>query len=268
MKQDQPIGVLDSGVGGLSVVAALKNLMPEEAIYYVGDTQHMPYGNKSTLAIQGYVQNLGKRLIQQNCKAIVIACVTATSAAADLLQQQVGEEIPVINVVDPLIEHLQEHCKGQQLGLIATRYTIETNPYGQKLSTYKGNDITLRSLATPLLASAIEQNRPIEPLLERYLAAKALKDIEGLVLGCTHYWLIQEKIAAYYDHQVPIFSGAALVAQQVQAELIKRVMRCTRPGSRPSIFAMTKRSASFIATVKKMGNLLGEPDPILVQEGY
>jgi glutamate racemase len=213
----RPIGILDSGIGGMAVVPFLKALLPHELICYVGDTAHLPYGEKSTQQIQAYVERIGHFFLTQNCKAVIIACATATAAAAETLQQQMGATIPVVNVIDPLIAHWPPQYE-QPWGLIATRYTIATKVYEKKLQA-AGVPLVLRSLATPLLADAIEANRGIEALLAQYLGDQALAGIQGLILGCTHYWLIQAQVAAYYGPTFPVIHGAAWVAQRMKQVL-------------------------------------------------
>src|SRR5918993_1989925 len=103
-KQEQPIGIFDSGIGGLTVAHAIKKLLPGESMIYFGDTAHLPYGDKSEAAIQAYSVKIADVLLKKHCKVIVIACNSASSAAYELLKEYVGKKIKIINVIDPMID--------------------------------------------------------------------------------------------------------------------------------------------------------------------
>ena len=203
MECSNPIGIFDSGVGGLTVARAIKDLLPNEPLYYIGDTANLPYGEKSTKQIQTYVKEIGDVLLKQGCKVIVIACSTATAAAAEILQNHIGDRIPVLNVIDPVIAYVKQRYIGKRLGLIGTQYTVNTATYTQKLETSQTN-IQLECLATPLLVPMIEADQYEQAILQGYLSQPILADIEGLILGCTHYWLIKKQITDYYQARLKL----------------------------------------------------------------
>jgi glutamate racemase len=222
LHSNQPIGIFDSGIGGLTLAKALVQQLPHESIIYFGDTAHMPYGDKSVAAIQAYSIKIAHMLLQQRCKLILIACNTASAVAYELVKEYVGKQAMVLNVVDPTVAFLREHYAHKKVGLIATRPTVNSNIYKKKIDALNIN-ISLRSHATPLLASAIEEGFSnhivIESLLQEYLASEELKDIDALVLACTHYPIIKHKIAEFYQGTVDIIDTSDIVAQAVYSQL-------------------------------------------------
>src|SRR4029077_5484483 len=128
-----PIGIFDSGIGGLTVAQAIVTQLPKEDIVYFGDTAHMPYGEKSTSAIQAYSVKIADMLLKQHCKLIVIACYSATSAAYDLVKEYVGTQAIVMNVIDPMVHHIEKNYANKRLGLIGTRQTVNSNVYKKKI---------------------------------------------------------------------------------------------------------------------------------------
>ncbi|MDQ4140407.1 MAG: glutamate racemase, partial [Bacteroidota bacterium] len=187
--KQQPIGVYDSGIGGLTMAQAITRLLPHEQLIYFGDTAHLPYGDKSTAAIQAYSVKICNLLIQQKCKIILIACNSASAAAYDLVREYVGSKAKILNVIDPVIEYIGRQYPNKTVGLIGTKQTVHSNVYKKKIDALDKN-ITLHSLATPLLATMIEEgffnNNISESVIAKYLSDPALENIEALILGCTH----------------------------------------------------------------------------------
>ena len=124
---EHPIGIFDSGVGGLTVAHAVTKSLPHENIVYFGDTAHLPYGDKSTAAIQAYTVKICEMLLAQQCKVILIACNSASAAAYELAKEYVGKKARVLNVIDPVINHLREHFQKKRVGLIGTKQTVNSN---------------------------------------------------------------------------------------------------------------------------------------------
>ena len=138
----QPIGVFDSGIGGLTVAHAIRELLPNESMIYFGDTAHLPYGDKSEAAIQAYSIRIADILLKKGCKVIVIACNSASSAAYELLKEYVRKDTHIINVIDPMVEYVLDHFPGKQVGLIGTKRTVQSDVYSRKI--IEGNrNITL-----------------------------------------------------------------------------------------------------------------------------
>jgi glutamate racemase len=222
LSPDQPIGIFDSGIGGLTVAHQLAQMMPSEDMIYFGDTAHLPYGDKSTAAIQAYSVKICNLLLSQNVKAILIACNSASAAAYDLVKEYVGSKAMIYNVIDPVVKHVCQQYPGKRIGLIGTKQTIFSNIFKKKIDE-AGLGIELCSLATPLLAPMIEEgffnNRISVGIIEEYLKNPILDGIDSLILGCTHYPLISKEITAFYKNQVTVIDSSVIVASYVQKAL-------------------------------------------------
>ncbi|OON68607.1 glutamate racemase [Hymenobacter sp. CRA2] len=215
----RPIGVFDSGIGGLTVARAVNQLLPQERLVYFGDTAHLPYGDKSTAAIQAYSVKICDLLLRQHCKVILIACNSASAAAYELVREYVGSKARVLNVIDPIVQYVGQHYGGREVGLIGTKQTVGSNVYRKKLDSLD-RDIRLHALATPLLAPMIEEGfvrgAVSQSVINTYLSDPGLEGIEALVLACTHYPLIREQIAEYYQGQVDVLDPSDIVAQALE----------------------------------------------------
>ncbi len=222
---NQPIGVFDSGIGGLTVAQKIHDILPDEQIVYFGDTAHFPYGDKSTAAIQAYSVKICNVLLNYNCKVIVIACNSASAAAYELVKEYVGNRAEVINVIDPVVEYVSNKHKNEEIGIIGTKRTIKSNIYETKLRG-KDQGLGIHSLTTPLLAPMIEEgffnNSVSDKIIEEYLTNSILEKIDALVLGCTHYPLIKEQIEEFYNKRVEVIDSATIVALSLKELLEKR----------------------------------------------
>ncbi|ARS34252.1 glutamate racemase [Pontibacter actiniarum] len=231
-KKDRPIGVFDSGIGGLTVAQAIINVLPNERIVYFGDTAHLPYGDKSTAAIQAYAVKICDLLIRQNCKVILIACNSASAAAYELVKEYVGSKAKVLNVIDPTVHYIGQAYAQKTVGLIGTKQTVNSNVYRKKVDELD-RGVELRSLATPLLAAMIEEgffNDSIsESVIHTYLSDPQLRHIEALILGCTHYPLIKKQIEGYYEGKVDVLDASQIVAQYVKAYLEEHNLAADKP---------------------------------------
>ncbi|KAA9327175.1 glutamate racemase [Hymenobacter busanensis] len=218
----RPIGVFDSGIGGLTVARAVRNLLPHERLVYFGDTAHLPYGDKSTAAIQAYSIKICDLLLRQQCKVILIACNSASAAAYELVREYVGSKARVLNVIDPIVQYVGQHYAGRTVGLIGTKQTVGSNVYRKKIDAL-GQGISLQALATPLLAPMVEEgfvhNAVSQSVVNNYLSDPALDGIDALVLACTHYPLIREQIVEFYQGQTDVLDPSDTVAQALQALL-------------------------------------------------
>ncbi len=232
-----PIGVFDSGIGGLTVARALTRRLPNERLVYFGDTAHLPYGDKSAAAIQAYSVKISDVLLAHGCKVVLIACNSASAAAYDLVREYVGSRARALNVIEPTVAHLAEAFAGQRVGLIGTKQTVGSGVYARTLAartagrTGEHPDVDLVSVATPLLAPMIEEGfvdgDVSGQVVRTYLADPALDAIEALVLACTHYPLIRPAIEAFYAERaardgrppVAVLDPSDLVAEHVAAHL-------------------------------------------------
>lgn len=228
MSDSRPIGIFDSGIGGLTVAKAIGDLLPSEQLIYFGDTAHFPYGDKEKKSLQTYCQRIVQFLLEKDCKAIVIACNTASAACYSQLLKLVPKNIPIINVIDPVAHYIVETFTQKTIGVIATKGTISSRVYPKSIKSLNG-DIKVHSSATPLLAPMIEEgyfnNNISSTIIASYLEKTHLKNIDVLVLGCTHYPIIEEEIKSFYakrKNSVSVINSAKIVALNVQKELGER----------------------------------------------
>lgn len=226
-----PIGIFDSGIGGLTVANAIYRALPNETLIYFGDTAHLPYGDKSKNLIKQYSLDITDFLLQEkNCKAVVIACNTASAAAYEYLRDTHKGKIPIINVIDPIIEAVVQDNTIKKVGLIATNTTISSGVYQEKLARRKP-EVEVAPLATPMLVPMIEEgfaNDTIShTLIENYLSNETLKNIDALILGCTHYPLIKEEINQFYKGKVKLFDSTKIMADKVKYILDKENLLTT-----------------------------------------
>lgn len=246
-----PIGIFDSGIGGLTVANALVGHLPKENIIYFGDTAHMPYGDKSTAAIQAYAVKIAHMLLQQKCKLILIACYSATAAAYELVKEYIGSKALVVNVVDPVILHLKNQYADKRIGLIGTRQTVNSNIFKRKIDNANSR-IAFTACATNLLASAIEEfgnHEVLDSLLKIYLAHPDLQNIDALVLACTHYPIIKDRIFEYYEKNIEVIDSSEIVAHAVKKILEKNNL-INKIGSGSKHFYVSDYTDSFAANAK------------------
>lgn len=223
MADSRPIGIFDSGIGGLTVAHALRETLPHESIVYFGDTAHLPYGDKSKESIASYSRRITEFLLDHNCKAIIIACNTASAYGMDAATKA-ARGVHVFNVIDPVVKHIADHKAVKKVGVIGTKGTISSRIYPRKVKAASGEKVVV-SQATPLLAPMIEEgfynNTISQTIINSYLSKKTFKDIDSLVLGCTHYPLIKKEVQNFYDRPVQILDSAEVVAQHVANHLDK-----------------------------------------------
>jgi glutamate racemase len=225
LKANQPIGVFDSGIGGLTVARAIVEQLPKESIIYFGDTAHLPYGDKSAQTIQGYTKKIIDFLLVCDVKLILIACNSASAAAYESLKDYVGDRAILLNVIDPVVNYLGENYPAKSVGLIGTKMTVQSQIYNKKIEALS-KQIDLHTLATPLLVPIIEEgffeHELINAVLKEYLSGPTLQNIDALILGCTHYPVIKKSIANFYKNKVDVIDAAKIVAHEVKNELISR----------------------------------------------
>ncbi|MCE0484244.1 MAG: glutamate racemase [Methylacidiphilales bacterium] len=189
---DQPIGAFDSGVGGLTVVQAMRELLPSEDILYLGDTARVPYGNKSPETIVRYSREIMTYLNKYKVKAVVVACNTASAHALSVLQKE--SNVPVIGVIAPGVEAARAATRNKRIGIIGTQGTIQSCAY-QNLLQRLEPDISITAVAAPLLVSLVEEDWLSHPatqlILEEYLAPMKAAKVDTVVLACTHYPLLK-----------------------------------------------------------------------------
>lgn len=222
MNDNRPIGVFDSGVGGLTVAKEIKRLLPNENIIYYGDTKHLPYGDKSKEAIIKFTTKITRFLVKHDCKAIVIACNSATANALEEIKKE-ADGILVVDVISPVSKKVafELHTK---IGVIATKATVRSKAYKNSIRKFNPH-LKVVEIATPLLVPIIEEgfkNTLVSKhAIESYLSHKKLENIDTLILGCTHYPLIQKEVETVFQGRVKVVDSPLIVVNELIQKLEK-----------------------------------------------
>jgi len=213
-----PIGVFDSGIGGLTVVAALRRTLPGEKILYLGDTARVPYGGKSPETVTRYSKEISDLLVAEGAKMIVVACNTASALAVGSLS--LSYPVPLVGVIEPGAAAAVLATRNGKIGVIGTRATIASDAYGKAIRALNPN-VTVSAVACPLLVPLIEEglldDEITRTMLRRYLEPLLRAGIDTLVLGCTHYPLLKRVIARLCGKQVLLVDSAENCALAVRA---------------------------------------------------
>jgi glutamate racemase len=220
INQSRPIGIFDSGVGGLTVVNELKHRLPNEQLLYFGDTARLPYGNKSHQTILRYSMEIATFLLTKNIKLLVVACNTASALALQELQQQLT--IPVIGVIEPGAVAAVKRSKHHQFAILGTKGTIESNAY-QSLILQMVPDATLFPIACPLFVPLVEEgwinHFVTREVIKEYLDSLQEVPIDTLLLGCTHYPLLKPLIQEVMGDRVLLIDSGICCAEEVERVL-------------------------------------------------
>lgn len=218
---ERPIGAFDSGVGGLTVVQAMRDLLPAEDILYLGDTARVPYGNKSPETIIRYSREIMAYMRSNNVKAVVVACNTASAHALAILQKEA--DIPVIGVIAPGVEAALAATRNGRVGIIGTQGTIHSAAY-QNLLRQSQPDVVITAVAAPLLVSLVEENWLAHPatqlILEEYLAPMQAAGVDTVVLACTHYPLLKPLAQRILGPGVVLVDSAQNAAAALARKLV------------------------------------------------
>ena len=230
----RPIGVFDSGLGGLTALRELARLMPDEDLVYFGDTGRVPYGGRSRDTLVKYARQDAAFLRSFNPKAIVIACGTVSTTALDVLRAE--NDIPVFGVVEPAAQAAAHVTRNGRVGLIGTRASIRSGAYERTLDALRpGVEVTAR--ACPLLVPLVENGRfrpgdvVAETVVGEYLAPIRERGVDTLILGCTHYPLMRAVIGAYMGPEVTLVDVGEQCARWVKKQLELDGLRNGRPGA-------------------------------------
>ena len=219
--KDQPIGIFDSGVGGLTVAHAIKQLMPGESLVYFGDTAHLPYGDKSAESISFYSHRITEFLLEHDAKIVLVACNSASASAFDSLRRDFDGKTILMDVIDPVVDYLAER-RFSKIGVIGTKRTISSGTYETKIKKASPSTSVV-SLATPLLVPMIEEGFIFDDIsnaiIRSYLSHQSLQDIQALILGCTHYPIIKNQISKIFNFNVEVIDSARIVAMLLRKTL-------------------------------------------------
>jgi len=216
-----PIGIFDSGIGGLTVYKAVKEMLPEERLIYFGDTARVPYGNKTREAVRAFACEISQYLLSRKVKMLVIACNTATSLALDSIRGLTP--LPVLGVIEPGVRAaLDITPRGGKVLVIGTKATVSSGAYSMALKI-KDPSVTVREQACPLFVPIVEEGWSRKPfavgVAEEYLGCFRKDRFDSIILGCTHYPLLKETVAWVMGPEVKIINSALAAAQAVKREL-------------------------------------------------
>ena len=216
---NRPIGVFDSGLGGLTVVKALKELLPNESIVYFGDTARLPYGIKSKDLVEQYSKQITKFLIKKDAKIIVVACNTATAMALNRLKKDF-KNVPIIGVIEPGSKQAISKTSRGKIGVIGTIATIKSKAYEISIKN-KDKNVDIISKACPLFVPFVEEGLTngdaINQVAKHYLSSFKNK-VDTLILGCTHYPLLKSVISKI-TKQITLIDSASVVATDAHKKL-------------------------------------------------
>lgn len=216
-RKSAPIGVFDSGVGGLTVAREIMRHLSNENIVYFGDTARVPYGSKSKDNIIRFSRQIIRFLETKEVKAIVIACNTASALALEVVREEV--EIPIIGVVEPGARAALEATKTKKIGVIGTEATIRSAMY-EKIIQGIDPEVTVMGKACPLFVPLVEEgfakHTVTEEIIDFYLASFLKTDIDALILGCTHYPLLRSRIRAYVGDRITLVNPAYETAMDLR----------------------------------------------------
>lgn len=253
---NRPIGMFDSGVGGITVLEEIRKELPNENIVYLGDTKRFPYGSKSKEAIIELTKNGIDFLINKNVKLIVIACGTASSQALDEVKNLYN--VPIIGIINPTVKYLKQNKIIKKIGVIATLGAIKSKSWQNTLSQNFEN-VEIRDKACPLLAPLAEEgwtdNDIAKLTIKEYL--KDIKDIDTLILGCTHYPLFKNVIEAELNNSnINIINTGVMVAKEVNSILSQNDALSTSVAPNYNIYItdIEGNSASVINRIMKNNN--------------
>ena len=225
MPDSRPIGVFDSGLGGLTVAKAIKAKLPNENIVYLGDTARVPYGNKSTLLVTDYATQITNFLLEENAKLIVVACNTASALALPALQSEF--QVQILGVILPGSKAAVHATRNKHVGVIGTIATINSNAYSQALNEIDSS-IQITAQACPLYVPLVEEgwlNGPVpSEVTASYLKSINVANVDTLILGCTHYPLLKPMIQEHVNDNTVLIDSAETVAEEASTILLEKKM--------------------------------------------
>lgn len=250
---NQPIGIFDSGVGGLTVLAEIKKKLPNENIVYIGDTANFPYGDKKKDDIIKYSRENVKTLIEHNAKIVVIACGTATSQAIDVLQKEF--EIPIIGIIDPTVQYIKER-NITEIGVIATEGTIRSGAWERELKK-EINNINVVNKACPMLATIAEEGRALSQegrqVIKEYMEPFKKNRIDKIILGCTHYPIYEKLIRDELQYDVELINTGTTVANYLEKLIINEGLQSIQENGTEEVI-LTKPETYFKEIAKNILN--------------
>jgi glutamate racemase len=251
MNDSRPIGVFDSGIGGLTVVKAMRKLLPNESIFYLGDTARVPYGGKSPATVERYSREMIEMLVAEDVKAIVIACNSASAVALPKIEGDF--RVPIVGVIKPGAQAAVAATRNRHIGVIGTRATIKSGAYERAIHALDPK-IDIAARPCPLLVPLIEEgwlkDEVTDRVIARYLEPLVRQGIDTLVLGCTHYPLLADAISGFLQSKVTLVDSAKNCAKAV-AELLDRESISGPKGNGALDVALTDAPEGFLNVARQ-----------------
>ena len=248
----QPIGVFDSGIGGLTVVSALRQLLPNESIFYLGDTARVPYGGKSAATVQRYSREIADILLKEKAKTIVVACNTASALALPNLEETLP--VTVTGVILPGARAALAQTRSGHIGVIGTRATINSGAYERALRALNP-DVRITAQACPLLVPLIEEGwleGPVtDEIIRQYLARLLSDGVDTIVLGCTHYPLLRKAISRVAGDGIALVDSAQNCALAVRDLLFGEDLRAPGTDAGQLQVALTDPPDAFLRVARE-----------------
>jgi glutamate racemase len=248
----RPIGVFDSGIGGLTVVSELRKLLPNESIFYLGDTARVPYGGKSATTVQRYSLEIAALLLRENAKTVVVACNTASAVALGPLTESLP--VTVTGVILPGAQAAIAATRNGHVGVIGTRATIGSGAYENALRALD-RKVRVSVRACPLLVPLIEegwlQNPITDKIILQYIGPLVEEGIDTLVLGCTHYPLLREAMARLLGDQITLVDSAQNCAATVRELLIRENLCAPETNQGGLQVALTDQPDNFLRVARE-----------------
>jgi glutamate racemase len=242
----KPIGIFDSGLGGLTVMAEIRKKLPGEDLIYFGDTAHVPYGSKSKEVVTGFSKDISKFLLRKKVKMIVVACNTASAFALPVLRNSYS--VPVVGVIEPGAKAALSVTARGKIGVIGTEGTIKSSTYTKALKRLDGK-ARIFAAACPLFVPLVEEGwlkHPVTAAVAReYISPLSRKGIDTLVLGCTHYPLLKKVIGAAAGRGIALIDSATATAVEVAGILKNQGMENPRVSGGECGFYVSDSPAKF-----------------------
>lgn len=246
---DAPIGVFDSGVGGMTVARAVIDQLPDESIYYIGDTANAPYGPLPLATVRSHALAIMDTLVAAGVKMLVIACNSASAAVLRDARERytVGQGVPVVEVIQPAVRRAVAATRSGRVGVIGTRATVDSRAYEDAFAA--APHLTLTTKAAPRFVAFVEQGLTAGPEVitaaREYLAPITAADVDTLVLGCTHYPLLTGAISYVVGDGVTLVSSAEETAKDVYRTLVAHDLQRTGRGAPSHTFLATGDPEAF-----------------------
>ncbi|MDR0956648.1 MAG: glutamate racemase [Endomicrobium sp.] len=247
---NNPIGIFDSGFGGLTVMSEINKILPLESLIYFGDTAHIPYGTKSKGAVIKFSKEIASFLVKNRVKLIVIACNTASAFALSILKKTF--DVPIIGVIESGAEASVLASKSKNIGVIGTEGTVNSNSYINEINKISKSNVYQQAcpLFVPLVEEGWISGKIADAVVKKYMAPLLKKHIDTLVLGCTHYPLLKGILRKNVDKKIVFIDSAKTVAREVVKVLRQKSLLANKNGNKFLKFYVSDNPEKF----QKIGN--------------